>query len=60
MSPLRSGARPRIVVLTGAGRFQIKTGQMLSFVWVFDGIYKGAPPYDQPAVYNGVVEWVRE
>jgi hypothetical protein len=46
--------------LTGAGRFEIKTGRMLSLVWVFDGIYKGAPPYDQPAAYNGVVEWVRE
>ncbi len=45
--------------LTGAGRYDVRTGRLLSFVWVFDGIYKGPPPYDQPASYSGVVEWSR-
>jgi hypothetical protein len=48
------------VKLTGAGRYDVKTGRLLSFVWVFDGIYKGPPPYDQPASYSGVVEWSRD
>ena len=46
--------------LTGAGRYDVRTGQLLSFVWVFDGVYKGPPPYDQPASYSGVVEWSRD
>src|SRR5260370_1267462 len=34
--------------LTGVGRYDLRTGQLLSFVWVFDGIYRGPAPYDQP------------
>ncbi len=48
------------VKLTGVGRVDAKTGKLLSFVWVFDGIYKGPPPYDQPAPYSAVIEWSRE
>ena len=46
--------------LTGVGRYDVRAGRMLSFVWVFDGVYKGPPPYDQPASYSGVVEWSRD
>jgi hypothetical protein len=46
--------------LTGAGRFDVKTGRLLSLVWVLEGVYRGPPPYDQPAPYSGVVEWTRE
>jgi hypothetical protein len=48
------------VKLIGAGRYDVKAGRLLSFVWVFDGAYKGPPPYDQPRVYSVVVEWTRE
>jgi hypothetical protein len=48
------------VRLTGAGRYDVRGGQMLSFVWVFDGVYKGPSPYDQGAPYSGVVEWSRD
>ena len=46
--------------LAGAGRYDVRTGRLLSLVWVFDGIYKGPPPYDQAASYSGVVEWNRD
>jgi hypothetical protein len=45
--------------LTGVGRYDVKAGRLLSFVWVFDGVYRGPPPYDQPRAYSGVVEWSR-
>ncbi len=45
------------VKLTGAGRYDVKTGRILSFVWVFDGIYKAPPPYDAPRPYSAVLEW---
>jgi len=45
--------------LIGVGRFDLKTGRLISFVWVFDGVYKGPPPYDQPHNYSAVVEWTR-
>jgi hypothetical protein len=48
------------VKLTGVGRFDVKAGRLLSLVWVFDGVYRGPPPYDQPAAYSGVVEWSRD
>lgn len=47
------------VKLTGVGRYDGKSGQMLSFVWVFEGVYRGPPPYDQPRSYSGAVEWSR-
>src|SRR5205823_3669921 len=47
------------VKLTGVGRHDVKSGRLLSLVWVFDGVYKGAPPYDQPHSYGAVVEWAR-
>jgi hypothetical protein len=46
--------------LTGAGRYDVKAGRLLSLVWVFNGVYKGPPPYDQPASYSAVVEWTRK
>lgn len=48
------------VNIVGAGRYHVKTQQMLSLVWVADGIYNGAPPYDHDVGYSAVVEWVRE
>jgi hypothetical protein len=48
------------VKVTGAGRYDLKSGRLESLVWVCDGIYKGAPPYDQARVYSGVVEWIRD
>lgn len=47
------------VKVYGVGRCDVKTGQLLSFVWVCDGIYRGPPPYDQPAPYSAIVEWDR-
>ena len=46
--------------LTGAASYDLKTGRLQSLVWVFDGVYRGPPPYDQPQKYSGVVEWSRE
>jgi hypothetical protein len=46
--------------LTGAGRYDVRAGRLLSLVWVFDGVYKGPPPYDEPRAYSGVAEWVRQ
>jgi hypothetical protein len=48
------------VKMVGAGRYDVKAGRMLSLVWVFDGVYRMAPPYDQPRAYSGVVEWAAE
>ena len=46
--------------LTGAGRYDTRTGRLLSLVWVFDGTFVGPPPYDRPArAYSGVAEWRR-
>jgi len=45
---------------TGVGRYDVKAGRLLSLVWVFDGLYKMAPPYDQPRTYGAVVEWSRD
>lgn len=46
--------------LTGAGRYDIKAGRLLSFVWVFDGTFQAPPPYDERRAYSAVVEWARE
>jgi hypothetical protein len=44
--------------LSGVATYDLKSGRMRSLVWVFDGIYRGPPPYDKPArSYTGVVEW---
>jgi hypothetical protein len=48
------------VKLTGVGRYDTKAGRLLSLVWVFDGVYRGAPPYNQPAAYSAVAEWTRD
>lgn len=48
------------VNIVGVGRYHVKTQQMLSLVWVADGVYNGPPPYDYDVGYSGVVEWVRE
>jgi hypothetical protein len=47
------------VKVTGAGRYDLTLGRLESLVWVCEGIYKAAPPYDQPRVYTGVIEWIR-
>ena len=44
--------------LTGTGSCDVKSGRLLSLVWVFDGVHVAPPPYDKPArQYGGVVEW---
>src|SRR5262249_45664858 len=48
------------VKLTGVGRYDVKARRLRSLVWVFDGVYKGPPPYDQPRSYSALVEWSRE
>jgi hypothetical protein len=46
--------------LTGVGAFDVKNGRMLSMTLVFDGVFRGVKPYDEPAKYSAVVEWRRE
>jgi hypothetical protein len=48
------------VKLTGVGRYDVKSGRLLSLVWVFAGTFRGAVPYDEPRAYSGVVEWARD
>ena len=43
--------------LTGVGRYDAKQVQMCSLGCVFDGVYNGPPPYDQPRPYSAVVVW---
>jgi hypothetical protein len=43
--------------LTGVGRYDVKAGRMLALTLVFDGVFRGAGAYNQPAKYGGVVEW---
>jgi hypothetical protein len=43
--------------LTGVGRFDVKTGRMLSLTLVLDGVFRNVVPYDQPMKYSGVAEW---
>jgi hypothetical protein len=46
--------------MTGVGAYDVKNNRMLSMTLVFDGIFRGVKPYDQPAKYSAVVEWRRE
>jgi hypothetical protein len=46
--------------LTGVARYDAKAGRLLSLLWVFEGVHKMIPPYDQPRAYSGVVEWLRD
>jgi hypothetical protein len=48
------------VKLTGVARYDMKEQKLLSLVWVFDGMYKAPPPYDQPRTIGAVAEWVRD
>jgi hypothetical protein len=41
--------------LSGVGRYDVKAGRLLSLMWVFNGVYNGQPPYDQPASNSAVV-----
>jgi hypothetical protein len=43
--------------LTGVGRYDTRSGRMLSLTLVFDGVFRNVPPYDRPADYSAVVEW---
>jgi hypothetical protein len=47
------------VKLTGVGRYDVKAGRLLSLLWVCDGLYRAAPPYDEQRTYSAVVEWKR-
>jgi hypothetical protein len=46
--------------LKGVGRYDSNTGRLLSFAWVWAGIYQGPPPYDEQRPYSAVVEWTRD
>ena len=46
--------------MTGVGAYDVKNNRMLSMTLVFDGIFRGVKPYDEPAKYSAVVEWRRE
>lgn len=47
--------------LTGVGTYDVRGGRLLSLVWVFEGTFVAAPPYDKPArAYSGAVEWRRQ
>jgi hypothetical protein len=46
--------------LTGVGAYDVRGKRLLSLTWVFDGLYCGPPPHDQPARYGAVVEWRRQ
>lgn len=48
------------VKVVGAGRVDTKSGRLESLIWVCDGVFKGAPPYNQPRSYSAVVEWIRQ
>jgi hypothetical protein len=43
--------------LTGVGAFDVKNSRMLSMTLVFEGVFRGVKPYNQPAKYSAVVEW---
>jgi hypothetical protein len=47
--------------LTGVGFYDVKSRQLLSLVWVFEGTYAAPSPSDRPAhPYSAVVEWRRQ
>lgn len=46
--------------LVGAGVFDLKTSELRSMTWVFDGTFRGPVPYDQPHNYHAVAEWHRK
>jgi hypothetical protein len=43
--------------LTGIGWFDLKSKQLRSLTWIFDGIHRGAPPWDKPRQMGAVVQW---
>ncbi len=43
--------------LAGTARYDVKTGQMLALVWVFDGTFRDVAPHDEARKYSGVAEW---
>jgi hypothetical protein len=47
-------------MLIGVGVYDVKNGRMLSMTLVFDGVFRGVKPYNQPAKYSAVVEWKHE
>jgi hypothetical protein len=45
-------------LLGGVGRYDVRTGQMLSMTLVWDGSFRNYPPYhDPPSRFGAVVEW---
>jgi hypothetical protein len=47
--------------LVGVGTCDVKTGRLLSLVWVFDGKYRPPKASDKQVLpYSGVVEWRRD
>ncbi len=48
------------IQIVGVGRYRVKTREMLSIVWLAEGVYNAPPPYDAGVGYSGVAEWVRD
>lgn len=46
--------------LVGVGVFDLKSAELRSVTWVFDGTYRGPGMNDQPQNYHAVVEWRRQ
>lgn len=47
------------VTLRGVGSADARTGRLLSFTLVGEGVYRHHPPYDDESKYGAVVEWRR-
>ena len=53
--------RTRIVAaLLGVAFCDVKTGQIRSLMWAFEGLFRGIPPYDSPGHVVAAVEWRAE
>jgi hypothetical protein len=45
-------------LLGGVGRYDVKSGKLLSLTLVYDGLFRNYPPYDNPpGRFGAVVEW---
>jgi hypothetical protein len=45
--------------LRGFGHCEVDSGELTSLTWVFEGTFRGFPPYDQPVPVAALVEWSR-
>jgi hypothetical protein len=47
-------------LLGGVGLYDVKSGRLVALTLVFDGRFRNYAPYDTPARFGAVVEWVQE